>query len=155
INAPLTSSCGRWFDAACGLMGVRAVAGFEGEAPMALESLVRTPRVAAGAWRVDGGVLDLAPLLERLLHVNAADGADLFHGTLVAALVDWAMPVLDGHGFDRIALSGGCLMNAVLAEGLAAGFAERGVAALLPRKAPANDGGLSLGQAWVAAHSVS
>jgi len=160
VNAPLTSSCGRWFDAACGLLGVRAVAGFEGEAPMALESLVRAPRAADGAWRVEGrriegGVLDLAPLLERLLQINAADGADLFHGTLVAALVDWAMPVLERHGFGRIALSGGCLMNAVLAEGLAAGFAERGVAALLPRQAPANDGGLSLGQAWVAAQSLS
>ena len=154
VNTPQTTSCGRWFDAACGLLGVRAVAGYEGEAPMALESLVRHPRVAEGAWTVAGGVLDLAPLLGRLLQVNAAEGADLFHGTLVAALVDWTMPELAARRLDRIALSGGCLMNAVLAEGLAAAFAARGVTALLPRKAPANDGGLSLGQAWVAALSV-
>jgi len=154
FNAPPTSSCGRWFDAACGLLGVRAVAGFEGEAPMALESLVRTPTVLEGGWRIADGVLDLTPLLESLLQINAQDGADRFHGTLAVALVDWAMPELAARGFDRIALSGGCLMNAVLAEGLTAGFRRRGITALLPRRAPANDGGLSLGQAWVAALTV-
>ncbi|AWJ87242.1 carbamoyltransferase HypF (plasmid) [Azospirillum sp. TSH58] len=154
INAPPTSSCGRWFDAACGLLGIRAVAGFEGEAPMALESLVRRPTVLEGGWRIDGGVLDLTPLLESLLQINAQEGADRFHGTLVAALVAWAMPELAARGLDRIALSGGCLMNAVLAEGLTTGFAARGVTALLPRQAPANDGGLGLGQAWVAMQSL-
>ncbi|UKJ74650.1 carbamoyltransferase HypF [Azospirillum brasilense] len=154
VNAPPTSSCGRWFDAACGLLGIRAVAGFEGEAPMALESLVRCPTVLEGGWRIDGGVLDLTPLLESLLQINAQEGADRFHGTLAAALVAWAMPELAARGLDRIALSGGCLVNAVLAEGLIASFAARGVTALLPRQAPANDGGLSLGQAWVAMQSL-
>ncbi|QCG95541.1 carbamoyltransferase HypF [Azospirillum sp. TSA2s] len=155
INAPLTSSCGRWFDAACGLLGVRAVAGFEGEAPMALESLVRRPRVAEGAWRIEEGELDLTPLLERLLTVaDAREGADLFHGTLAAALVDWMLPVLRAHGLGRVVLSGGCLMNAVLAEELVAGFHVAGVEALLPRLAPANDGGLSLGQAWIASFAL-
>ena len=160
FNAPPTSSCGRWFDAACGLLGVRAVAGFEGEAPMVLESLVRTPTVLKGGWRINGGVpdlsvLDLTPLLESLLQINAQEGADRFHGTLAAALVDWATPELSARRLDRIALSGGCLMNAVLAEGVTEGFARRGIAALLPRQAPANDGGLSLGQAWVAAQTLS
>ncbi|PWC94585.1 carbamoyltransferase HypF [Azospirillum sp. TSO5] len=155
INAPLSSSCGRWFDAACGLLGVRAVAGFEGEAPMALESLARRPRVAEGAWRIGNGELDLTPLLERLLSVtNAAEGAELFHGTLAAALVDWTLPALRAHGLCRVVLSGGCLMNAVLAEELVAGFRVAGVEALLPRLAPANDGGLSLGQAWIASFAL-
>ncbi|PWC89427.1 carbamoyltransferase [Azospirillum sp. TSH100] len=164
INAPQTSSCGRWFDAACGLLGVRAVAGFEGEAPMMLESLVRRPRVAEGAWRiargvdggVDGGELDLTPLLERLLSVaDPGEGAELFHGTLAAALVDWTLPVLSAHGLDRVVLSGGCLMNAILAEELVGRFCAVGIEPLLPRLAPANDGGLSLGQAWVAAERLS
>ncbi|AWK89726.1 carbamoyltransferase HypF [Azospirillum thermophilum] len=155
LNAPPTSSCGRWFDAACGLLGVRPVAGFEGEAPMTLESLVRRPRVADGTWRVEGGRLDLSPLMERLLSAaDAAEGADLFHGTLVAALLDWTLPVLAERRMGRVVLSGGCLMNGVLAEGLVAGFAAAGVEALLPRLAPANDGGLSLGQAWVACASL-
>lgn len=122
---------------------------------MVLESLVRRPRAVPGAWRVGGGVLDLLPLLEILATVNdAAEGADLFHGTLTAALIDWSLPVLRERGLARIALAGGCLMNGVLAEGLASGFAAAGIEALLPRKVPANDGGLSLGQAWVAAVSI-
>jgi hydrogenase maturation protein HypF len=155
VNAPPTTSCGRWFDAACGLLGVRPLASYEGEAPMVLESLVRTPRIAAGAWRIDGGVLDLLPLLRLLCDTSsAAQGAGLFHGTLAAALVDWALPAVERHSPGRVVLAGGCLMNAVLAERLVAGFAAHKVTALLARHAPTNDGGLSLGQAWVAALTV-
>lgn len=148
VNSPWTTSCGRLFDAACGLLGVMPVATFEGEAPMRLESLVTQPVVLGGGWRVADGVLVLDGLLAALPGRAPADGADLFHGTLAAALVDFAVPhVVDGV----IALSGGCLMNAVLAELLVRGFAAHGVRALLNRAVPPNDGGLSLGQAFVAA----
>ncbi|UEM19393.1 carbamoyltransferase HypF [Skermanella mucosa] len=151
FNCPPTTSCGRWFDAACGLLGVRTMSGFEGEAAMVLESLVTRPAVLPGGWTIDGGVLDLMPLLDALRGLPPAAGADLFHGTLAAALVDWALPAVEGA---EIALSGGCVMNAVLTEGLIEGFARHGVTALVPRRVPANDGGLSLGQAWVAAHHL-
>ncbi|MEI8393894.1 MAG: carbamoyltransferase HypF [Rhodospirillaceae bacterium] len=157
LNAPPTSSCGRWFDAACGLLGVRPKAGFEGEAPMVLESLVRKARVVPGLWRIspDHAELDLLPLLESLLEVeDAAVGAELFHGTLAAALVDWTVPVVAGEGLDRVVLAGGCLNNRVLAEGLVAGFAGQGITALLARQAPPGDGGLALGQAVIAARTV-
>ena len=154
-GCPPTSSCGRWFDAACGLLGVRPLSGFEGAAPMALESLVRTPRVLAGGWRIASGdglsELDPLPLLEALLEArDARDGAELFHGTMTVALAEW----LAGFGAGRVVLAGGCLMNRVLAEGLVAALAARGIAALLARAAPPNDGGLALGQAWVAARRV-
>lgn len=148
LNAPETSSCGRLFDAACGLLGVKPVATYEGEAPMALESLVTKPEVLRGAWRVTDGELNLLPLLDALIGRAPIDGANVFHGTLASALVDWAAPfVID----DVIALSGGCLMNQTLAELLVAGFKARGIKPLLSRQVPSNDGGLSLGQAWVAA----
>ena len=156
VHVPLTSSCGRWFDAACGLLGVRPIAGFEGEAPMVLESLVRRPRIALGGWRItpDHSELDLLPLLEALLAVDtAADGADLFHGTLIAALTEWLRPVADAMKTDRVVLAGGCLLNRVLAEGLVAALAVHGLTAHLARTAPPNDGGLALGQAWVAGHT--
>jgi hydrogenase maturation protein HypF len=147
LNAPLTSSCGRLFDAACGLLGVLPIATYEGEAPMRLESLVTQPQVLKGGWRIDEETLVLDALLASLPGRSPLDGANVFHGTLAAALVDWATPhVIDGV----IALSGGCLMNGVLAELLLKGFAARGVTALLNRAVPANDGGLSLGQAVVA-----
>jgi len=153
---PFTSACGRWFDAACGLLGVRPVAGFEGEAPMVLESLVRTPRLLASGWRITAGPehseLDLLPLLEALLDVDGpVTGAELFHGTLVAALVDWLVPPALAMATREVVLGGGCLINRVLAEGLVAGLAAHGLTARLARAAPPNDGGLALGQAWVAA----
>ncbi|MDX2011033.1 MAG: carbamoyltransferase HypF [Myxococcaceae bacterium] len=152
LNAPLTSSCGRLFDAACGLLGVLPVATYEGEAPMRLESLVTRPVVLANGWRIADGELVLDELLRALPGRSPIDGANVFHGTLAAALVDWATPhVVDGV----IALSGGCVMNGLLAELLVRGFAARGVTALLNRAVPSNDGGLSLGQAFVArAHAA-
>ncbi len=151
LNSPETSSCGRLFDAACGLLSVKPIATYEGEAPMVLESLVTKPEVLRGAWKVRDGVLDLLPLLDALIGRSPVDGANVFHGTLAAAVVDWAAPyVVDGV----VALSGGCLMNQTLAESLIAGFSSRGITPLLCRQVPSNDGGLSLGQAWVAALTI-
>ena len=75
VNAPPTSSCGRLFDAACGLLGVKPVAAFEGEAPMELERLAVRPMVDPHGWRLDDGVLDMRPLLDRLTDVEAGEGA--------------------------------------------------------------------------------
>ena len=93
----------------------------------------------------------LLPLLDALIGRTPGNGADVFHGTLAAALVDWTMPALERRKLSVVALGGGCLMNRVLTELLSHGFEARGVKVLLPRKVPANDGGLSLGQARVAA----
>jgi len=152
VNSPPATGCGRWFDAACGLLGVRDRSGYEGEAPMVLESLVRAPRVLEGAFRIADGVLDLLPLLDALRTMSPSDGADVFHGTLAAALVALALPSL---GKDRaIAVGGGCAVNAVLTAGLVEGFAAHGIEVLLPRAAPPGDGGIALGQAWVCAQTI-
>ena len=66
-------------------------------------------------------------------------------------MIDWSLPVLPTP---EIALSGGCIQNAVLTEALVEGFARHGVTALIPSRVPAGDGGLSLGQAWVAAQHL-
>ena len=66
-------------------------------------------------------------------------------------MIDWSLPVLTTP---EIALSGGCIQNAVLTEALVEGFARHGVTALIPSLVPAGDGGLSLGQAWVAAQHL-
>lgn len=154
VAAPWTTSMGRWFDAACGLLGVRLDATYEGAAPMVLESLVTRPIVLPGAYRISGEalrVLDLLPLLDALSGRTPTEGADVFHGTLAEALIAWATPALAERDLRTIALGGGCVMNQVLTELLVSGFARRGITALVPRAVPANDGGLSLGQAWVAA----
>jgi hydrogenase maturation protein HypF len=146
---PGTSSLGRLFDAAAALLGVCARQSYEGQAAMELESLAGAPRALAGGFSIEAGVLDFRPLLRTLLTpgLGAAEGAGLFHGTLIAGLAAWIDQAREcGDGGD-IVLGGGCLMNRVLAEGLADALRGRGLVPWLPRRAPANDGGLSLGQA--------
>ena len=149
--APTTTSAGRWFDAAAGLLGVARRCSFEGEAAMRLEGLVTTPRVLDGGWRLDGDTLDLDPLFAHLAVLDdATAGADLFHGTLSAALADWMARAAAETGFDTVALGGGCFLNRVLLEDLTARLTRSGLTVLVPRELPPNDGGLSFGQAAVA-----
>ena len=154
VNAPLATGCGRWFDAACGILGVRDRSGYEGEAPMVLESLVQRPRVLQGTWTIDRGELDLLPLLEELVTMSPEDGADAFHGTLAAALVELALPAVRESGTLTIAVGGGCVINAALTRELVRGFEANDIEVLLPRAAPPGDGGLALGQAWICAQAL-
>ncbi len=154
LNCPETSSAGRLFDAACGLLGVHPVAEFEGQAPMALERMATRPRVLDGGWIVGAdGMLDLWPLLAVLADgFDAEDGADLFHGTLAAALVDWVARAAEARGVSTVGLSGGCFFNLVLTDLVRDGLTARGLAVLTHRRVSPGDAGLSLGQAWIAAH---
>ena len=118
---------------------------------MRLEGLVTSPRALGGGWHIDdGGILNLLPLLEALVDSDPAVGADLFHGTLIAALVDWAGRAAEATGVRDIALGGGCLVNKVLAEGLVDGLVSRRLKPATAVAVPPNDGGLALGQAWIA-----
>lgn len=153
LNAPLTSSAGRWFDAAAGLLGVCRVQGYEGEAAMRLQTLAEKHGAVEpmqNGWRA-GAQLDLSPVLAQLADCrDAGYGAALFHATLSAALADWLWQAADAQQLDTVALSGGCLLNRLLAEDLGARLRNHGLRVLLPRRVPPNDGGIALGQAWVA-----
>jgi hydrogenase maturation protein HypF len=154
VNCPPTSSMGRWFDAAAGLLRVRDRQSFEGQAPMLLEGLaVRHGPVAAlsGAYSLREGVLDLLSLFAILAdETNAARGAALFHSTLVEALTHWCVNRARSQGLDTVVLGGGCFNNAILILGLRQRLMAERLTVLEARQAPPNDGGLSLGQAWVA-----
>lgn len=150
VNCPQTSSAGRLFDAACGLLGVKLIADFEGEAPMQLERLVSNPQIQPDGWRLHDGVLDLLPLMGTLCSEEAENGADLFHGTLVAALAQWVGEAAERTGIKDVAFCGGCFLNAVLREGLAAELERKGLVPRIARAITPGDGAISLGQAWVA-----
>jgi hydrogenase maturation protein HypF len=151
-----TTSAGRLFDAAAGLLGVSRRQAFEGEAAMRLEGLVTEMAVLADGWRIDGGVLDFLPLLGRLANgIAPAAGAALFHGTLIAALVEWVAAEAAARGLTAVALGGGCFLNKILTEGVVEGLMARGIEPLIARAVPPNDGGLSLGQAFIAAAALS
>ncbi len=156
-DVPTTTSAGRLFDAAAGLLGITAAQSYEGEAAMKLEARVRRAKVLEHGWSIDGGVLSLRPLFERLASgaVSVDGGAELFHGTLAAACVDWIGRAARTTAVTNVALSGGCFLNAVLAEEVRRGCIAAGLNPLLPRQVPPNDGGLSLGQAWIAALQIN
>lgn len=152
-RAPLTSSAGRLFDAAAGLLGICAAQRYEGQAAMQLEALVRRPQVDRDGWTIEDGVVSLLPLLRRLAAptLDATEGAELFHGTFAAAMVDLVTRVARTHGQRVVALGGGCFLNRVLTTLVRDGLRAEGLEPLIARAVPPNDGGLSLGQAWVAA----
>jgi hydrogenase maturation protein HypF len=154
-HTPPTSSCGRWFDAAAGLAGLREVAAFEGQAAMLYESQSaqygEVDAMEGGFVLGEDGTLDLLPLLARLVDErNAGFAAALFHATLAEALAAWVQRAAEDSGLRRVALGGGCFLNRILSEGLRRRLEAAGFEVLEARQAPPNDGGLSLGQAWVA-----
>ncbi len=145
-----TTSAGRLFDAAAGLLGVRTTQDHEGQAAMELEALVERPILGSGLYALRDGVLDFSALLVRLIELrgDVREAASLFHGALIDGFSALAASV--ARPGEVVALGGGCLMNRVLAEGLVAALEARGLRPLLARAVPANDGGLSLGQAALA-----
>lgn len=147
-----TTSMGRLFDAAASLLGVCIRQSYEGQAAMTLEALVRYPRCLPYGYRIKDHVLDFRPLLAALVTpgLRACEGAELFHGTVIAGLTEWIVEAADASGQTDIVLGGGCLANTVLAEGLAEALRERRLVPYFARAVPANDGGLSLGQAALA-----
>ncbi len=151
-----TTSLGRLFDAAAALLGVRLEQDYEGQAAMELEALCRTPRALPGGFALCEGVLDLSPLFRYLVSEKPSkvEGAELFHGTLIEGLGAWIVDAVRRFERKRIALGGGCLMNAALAQGLALQLQKAEIEALFARHVPSNDGGLSLGQALLARRAM-
>lgn len=152
LNCPPSSSLGRHFDAVAGLLGIRPVMAYEGQAAMLLEGLAERygetlPR--RDAWALRGTTLDLLPLLAQLAdETDPGRGAALFHASLAAACEAWILALRDGC--PTIVLSGGCLLNQLFSRQLRSRLAAHGLTVLEARQLPPNDGGLALGQAWLA-----
>lgn len=155
LNCPRTTSMGRLFDAAAGLLGVCDVVEHEGQAPMALEALVSEPKEIPTGWRISPeGELDLRPLLTTLADVgDAREGANIFHGTLAAAIAEWVVVCMHRLPLPvtGIAYSGGCFFNKVLTTDLSYRLGAQGVQILKPDRLGPGDPAVSLGQAYAAA----
>jgi hydrogenase maturation protein HypF len=160
VNSPATSSMGRWFDAAAAVLEVRRMSAFEGQAAMLLEGLAERHGPVApleeGFTLNMAGQLDLMPLLAELAEIHDAPyGAALFHATLMEALTAWVGWHAERSGIDRVALAGGCFLNHILTTELPQRLAAQGIRAYGAFQLPPNDGGLSLGQAWVAIQAAT
>ncbi len=160
LRCPPTSSLGRWFDAAAGLLGRRAEMQYEGQAAMELEGLAAAHgpvEPLVGGWRLadDGQLLDLSPLIPALLNCREpAFGAALFHATVAAGLAEWIIAAAQREQLATVAVAGGCALNAVLMSALRRDLGAAGLRLLEARLAPPNDGGIALGQAWIGRQSL-
>ncbi len=152
-----TSSLGRLFDAAAAIAGTRMVQTFEGQAAMEFEALAGEGEAEVSCYRIENSVVDFRPLLVRIAEqgLKGAAASSLFHATLITGLAEWTLAAARTEGLDRVVLSGGCLANRRLAEGLRARLSAAGIETCLPQAVPAGDGGLSLGQAAFARHVIA
>ncbi|MGD0797111.1 MAG: carbamoyltransferase HypF [Acidobacteriaceae bacterium] len=164
INSPLTSSCGRLFDAVTALILQRTRVTYEAQAAIALEACC-DPRTSLGAYPfaiVEGPCLqlDARPLFTAIaedLRRGIAPGvvSRRFHAGLAAALAGLALRIAQETGLDRVCLSGGVFLNRILSEALEAQLANAGLAVYTQTQVPPGDGGLSLGQLAIAASRVT
>jgi len=159
VNAPVTTSAGRLFDAVASLLGLVQVSAFEGQAAMAVEAAALAAPASAGTYPFplverDGApaLLDWEPLVDALLE-DLAKGA--FAGVMASrfhtALVDGIVAAARRAGSSRVALTGGCFQNKLLTERAVPRLQADGIEVLLHGAVPPNDGGIGLGQVFVAA----
>jgi hydrogenase maturation protein HypF len=164
INVAPTSSAGRLFDAVSALCGLGTRASFEGQAPMRLEGAVS--RAAAGTYPFtlsgDAGRLTVhwkemveAVVSDARKGVPAGTVARRFHDTLASAVLAAVDRLAESTGARHVALSGGVFQNVTLLASVLSGLRKRKLLPLIHRKVPANDGGISLGQAYYAALQVA
>ena len=158
LNSPWTSSTGRWFDAAAGLLGLKPVAAFEGQAAMLLEGLAEQygeVEALPEGWHITSdGQLDLTPLIAYLADAgDVGQAAACFHSTLAQGLTIWVLRAAEASGIAQVAMGGGCWLNRVLSHAVQTQLAAAGLQVWQAREVPPNDGGLSLGQAWIAMNS--
>jgi hydrogenase maturation protein HypF len=166
LNCPETSSMGRVFDAAAGLLGICPVMAFEAEAAILLEKAA-TAWIAEHGWPVclsggyliseeeSGVVLNFRPLLLALADWPAdktvEEAAAVFHASLVAALVDWVSLVARKSGLNKMAVAGGCFFNRLLSSHLPVALESQGLQVLMLKQLSPGDTSIALGQAWIAA----
>lgn len=151
--APQTTSMGRLFDAVCALCGLRALATFEGQAAIELEAAADPSET--GSYEL-GGDLDARPLVLAILDDLRAGAAPAtvsarFHRAIAGATAEACAAAASRAAVDRVVLSGGVFQNRLLLTLTLDRLETLGLRALVPERLPANDGGISYGQAAIAA----
>jgi hydrogenase maturation protein HypF len=161
INSPPASSLGRLFDAVAALLGLRDEVSYEGQAAIELE-LLAEPTDYVYPFAISVGqpaLLDIAPLIRAIVAdlqqgVSIPQIAGRFHRSVAELLAMGCLPAREQTGLGIVALSGGVFQNRLLLEQLVARLEELNFQVYLNRRVPPNDGGLSLGQAAIAAAQI-
>jgi hydrogenase maturation protein HypF len=153
LDPPRSSGMGRLFDAVAALLGVRDTITYEGQAAIELEHLAADVPATPYAWRL-GDSSALVAIVDEELHRgrDRAEIAAAFHETIAAAAT---RACVEAGGSELVVLSGGTFQNQRLLGATRHRLAAHGFRVLTHRRVPANDGGISYGQAAVAARRTA
>jgi hydrogenase maturation protein HypF len=172
LNTPLTSSCGRLFDAVAALIGVRGEITYEAQAAIELEMMtvsdIYKDESQPENWldqvypydieRTDKKlVIRVKPLFSAIVddlesNVTRMAISRRFHATLAHMVQNICILIRDKRNINTVALSGGCFQNRLLLRLTVSALRDRGFKVLTHQRVPPNDGGIALGQVAVAAH---
>ncbi|MEA3279269.1 MAG: carbamoyltransferase HypF [Thermodesulfobacteriota bacterium] len=159
INSPSTSSLGRFFDGIAAIIGIRNYVVFEGQAAMELEMLAEKNINKTYDFKWISGDMHkifLQPIVCGVVDdmskgVHPSDISSKFHATIIKMFSELCDVIRKESGLNRIALSGGVFQNSIILTGLIEKLKEKGFQVFTHTQVSANDGGISLGQAMVAA----
>jgi hydrogenase maturation protein HypF len=159
INTPLTSSMGRLYDAVAALIGIRSEVTYEGQAAIELENCMNIEETGLYEFTIEDREIKLQPLFEQIIddklnHISNGIISARFHRGLAQLCLDASIQVRSQYGIDKVALSGGVWQNMTLLQLTHSKLTQAGFTCLVHQQVPANDGGLSLGQAYAAAARI-
>ena len=155
LNAPLTSSMGRLFDAVAALLGVRQTVNYEAQAAIEMEALANMREPGYYPLALKGDLIDPAPMLQAII-ADLRNGVSLpvlaarFHSGIAQMVLDVCLRLRGQFSTNDVALSGGVWQNTFLLSLTVGLLQENEFNVYLHRQVPTNDGGLALGQAVVA-----
>jgi hydrogenase maturation protein HypF len=158
INTPMTSSMGRLFDAAAALAGVRQSVNYEGQAAIEFEALADSAEAGVYPFELNQDRVETRTMLEALIKdvmagVHLSKISAKFHNGLADMAREACLKIKSATGIDEVALSGGVWQNITLLGRTLSLLETSGFKVYIHREVPTNDGGLSLGQAVIAASS--
>jgi hydrogenase maturation protein HypF len=156
INTPMTSSMGRLFDAAAALAGVRQKVNYEGQAAIEFEALADSAEEGKYSFGLNQDRVEVRSAVEALIEdvmagIHISKISARFHNGLAESVREICLKIKSETGINEVALSGGVWQNITLLGRTLSLLKSSGFRVYIHREVPTNDGGLSLGQAVIAA----
>jgi hydrogenase maturation protein HypF len=159
LNSPLSCGAGRLFDAVSALLGLCLSSRFEAQAPMKLEAIIATG--CRKSYPLPAGDPIPTGLLVRKVAEDIMNGQEpgiisaKFHNTLISLIFERSMEMSRKTGIRKVVLAGGVFQNRYILEGLGKKFAGTVLDLFIPSDVPSNDGGIALGQLYIASKKMS
>ncbi len=149
-----TSSAGRLFDVVSALLGIKTVSTYEAEAAISLTNeAFKSKAKDRFDHSLNGYNIDFKPALEQiasLKDIEKSKHAKMFHNTFVDAIVKNTLRLSKDTGIKTVVLSGGVFQNEIVLSMVEAILENKGLSVFRNEKAPINDGGVALGQIYLA-----